>query len=90
MTPFNKGADAVQALLSGKIDCVIIDNEPAKAYIESNDELEILDTEYVKEDYAVCVSKDNSDLRDKINTVLQELKDDGTIDKIVSKYIPAE
>ena len=90
VTPFNKGADAVQALLSGKIDCVIIDNEPAKAYIESNDELEILDTEYVKEDYAVCVSKDNSDLRDKINTALQELKDDGTIDKIVSKYIPAE
>lgn len=90
VTPFNKGADAVQALIAGKIDCVIIDNEPAKAYIESNDELEILDTEYVKEEYAICVSKDNSELRDKINTALKELKDDGTIDKIVSKYIPAE
>ncbi len=90
VVPFNKGADAVAALASGKVDCVIIDNEPAKAYIASNDDLEILDTEYAVEDYAIALSKDNPELLEKVNTALNELIEDGTVKSIVDKYINAE
>ena len=87
---FNKGADAVQALVSGKIDCVVIDNQPAKEFVKANKGLKILDTEYVTEDYAIAVAKDNTELKDKINGALNELKADGTIQKILDKYIKAE
>ena len=88
--PYNKGADAVAALTSGKVDCVIIDNEPAKSFVEANKGLKILDTEYAVEEYAICVSKENAELLEKINGALKELKADGTVDKIVDKYISAE
>ncbi len=87
---FNKGADAVQALVSGKIDCVVIDNQPAKEFVKANKGLKILDTEYVTEDYAIAIAKDNTELKDKINGALNELKADGTIQKILDKYIKAE
>ena len=87
---FNKGADAVQALVSGKIDCVVIDNQPAKEFVKANKGLKILDTEYVTEDYAIAVAKDNTELKDKINGALNELKADATIQKILDKYIKAE
>lgn len=84
---YNSGPDAVQALLSDKVDCVIIDNEPAKAYVAANQGLKILDSSFADEEYAICVKKGNSQLKNDINKALKELKDDGTIDKIVSKYI---
>lgn len=87
---FNKGADAVQALVSGKIDCVVIDNQPAKEFVKANKGLKILDTEYVTEDYAIAVAKDNTELKDKINGALSELKAEGTIQKILDKYIKAK
>ena len=86
----DKGADAVQALLAGKIDCVIIDNEPAKSFVEANPGLKILDTAYAQEDYAICFAKDNTELKDKVNAALKELIADGTVQKIVDKYINAE
>ena len=87
---FNKGADAVQALVTDKVDCVIIDNEPAKSFVEANPGLKILDTEYAVEDYAICVAKDNDELLDKINDALAKLKKDGTLDEIINKYIPSD
>ena len=87
---FNKGADAVQAWVSGKIDCVVIDNQPAKEFVKANKGLKILDTEYVTEDYAIAVAKDNTELKDKINGALNELKAEGTIQKILDKYIKAK
>ena len=87
---FNKGADAVQALVSGKIDCVVIDNQPAKEFVKANKGLKILDTEYVTEDYAIAVAKDNTELKDKINGALNELKAEGTIQKVLDKYIKAK
>lgn len=87
---FNKGADAVQALVADKVDCVIIDNEPAKSFVEANPGLKILDTEYAVEDYAICVAKDNDELLDKINDALAKLKEDGTVDEIINKYIPSD
>ena len=90
VTPFNKGTDAVAALVAGKVDCVIIDNEPAKAYVEANEGLVILDTEYLTEEYAIYISKDNTELLDKVNTALGELIADGTVQTIIDKYISAE
>ena len=87
---FNKGADAVEALKIGKVDCVIIDNEPAKAFVAESEELEILETAYAEEQYAIAVSKDNEELLENINKALAELTEDGTIKKIVDKYISAE
>lgn len=87
---YNKGADAVNALLGGKIDCVIIDNQPAQAFVEANEGLSILDTEYAVEDYAICIAKNNEDLLEKVNAALQELIADGTVQSIIDKYITAE
>lgn len=87
VTRFKAGTDAVQALVSGKVDCVIIDNEPAKSYVAANSGLKILDTSYAEEEYAICVKKGNDELLGKINDALKELKEDGTIDTIVAKYI---
>lgn len=84
---FNKGNDAVQALKQGKVDCVIIDEQPAKAFVEKNDDLMILDEEFAIEEYAICVSKDKADLTAAINGALAELKEDGTLDSIISNYI---
>lgn len=87
---FSNGSLAVAALANGQVDCVVIDNEPAKNYVAANTGLKILDTEYITEDYAIAVSKDNPDLLKKINTALKELKEAGKIDEIVGKYIKAE
>ena len=87
---FTKGNDAVIALTSGKIDAVVIDNEPAKAFVAANEGLKILETPYTVEDYAMAINKDNVALKDAINQALKELTDDGTIAAIINKYIPAE
>ena len=87
---FENGAAAVAALTADKVDCVIIDNQPAKAYVDANDGLKILDTEYAVEDYAICFSKDNEELQKKVNDALKELKEDGTVQKIIDKYITAD
>ena len=87
VTQFKTGNDAVQALVSGKVDAVIIDNQPAKSYVAVNSGLKILDTAYTEEEYAICVSKDNEPLLEAINEALASLKADGKIDEIVGKYI---
>lgn len=87
---YSKGADAVQALKTGKVDCVVIDNEPAKAFVNEVEGLKILDTEYITEDYAAAMNKENTALYEAVNNALQELIDDGTIQGILDKYITAE
>ena len=84
---YNKGADAVQALVTGKVDCVVIDNEPAKAFVEANPGLKILPTAYTEEDYAIAFAKGNTELQTKVNEALKELIADGTVAKIIDKYI---
>ena len=83
------GAVAVQALKSDKVDCVIIDNEPAKAYVKANTGLKLLETPYANEDYAICFSKENKALQQAVNDALVELTADGSLKKIVDKYIQA-
>lgn len=87
---YSKGADAVQALKTGKVDCVVIDNEPAKAFVAAVEGLKILDTEYIQEQYAAAMSKDNAELYEAVNAALKALIEDGTVQGIIDKYIPAE
>ena len=87
---YSKGADAVIALTQGKVDAVIIDNEPAKEFVKANEGLKILETEFVSEDYAIAFAKNNTELKDKVNTALNDLINDGTVQKIIDKYIKAD
>lgn len=87
---YTNGATAIQALLAGKVDAVVIDSQPAKEFVAANDGLKILDTEYVTEEYAIGVSKDNPELLEAVNNALKELIDDGTVQEILDKYIKAE
>ena len=87
---YTNGNNAVMALNQGAVDCVIIDNEPAKALVKANAGLKILDTAYANEDYAICVKKGNTELLNNLNKAIEVLTENGKIDAIVAKYIPAE
>ena len=87
---YSKGAEAVQALKTGKVDCVVIDNEPAKAFVAEVEGLKILDTEYILEEYAGAMNKDNAELSEAVNVALEELIADGTVQAIIDTYISAE
>ena len=87
---YKTGADAVQALKTGKVDAVIIDNEPAKSFVNANEGLSILDGSWVEENYAIAIAKENTELLEKVNAALKELIADGTVKAIIDKYIPAE
>lgn len=87
---YSNGALAVQALLADKVDAVVIDNNPAKEFVAQNAGLKILDTPYEQEEYAIAISKDNTALRDAINTELKKLIDDGTVQEIVARYMNEE
>lgn len=84
---FTKSTDAVEALKNDQVDCVILDNEPAKALVAANEGLSILDTEYAIEDYAIAVNKENTELLEKVDGALTELIADGTVQDILDKYI---
>ena len=90
VTAYLNGATAVQALLTGQVDAVVIDNNPAKEYVKANAGLKILDTSYAEEDYAAAISKDNEALLKAFNEVLDKKIADGTVQKIIDKYISAE
>ena len=87
VSKYKVGADAVEALKAGKVDCVIIDNAPAQAFVDVNEGLKILETNYTSEEYAIAVALENTELLDKINQALTELIEDGTVQEIIDKYI---
>ncbi|MBQ6734203.1 MAG: amino acid ABC transporter substrate-binding protein [Lachnospiraceae bacterium] len=87
---YDNGLTATQALVNGQIDCIVIDSAPAAEFVKANPGLTILDTEYATEDYAIGLAKDNTALKDAVNTALQKLIADGTVQSIVDKYIKAE
>ena len=86
---YDNGAAAVQALMNGQVDAVVIDKLPAETFAAENDGLKVLDTAYTTEDYCAAMNKDNEALTKEVNVVLAELKADGTLDQIVAKYINA-
>lgn len=90
VTQYNNGNEAILALQKGDVDCVIIDNEPAKAFVNANEGLKVLDTAYAEEDYAACFAQSNDALCQAVNDAIEELITDGTIDAIIEKYIPTK
>lgn len=84
---YKTGADAVQALIEGKVTAVIIDNEPAKSFVAVNEGLKIQETAFADEEYAIAINKENNDLLDDVNAALKKLTDNGEIQKIIDKYI---
>ena len=87
---FNKGMEAVMALTQDKLDAVIIDREPAKVFVKENEGLKILDEAFTEEEYAIAIKKGNTELLEKMNAAIKELKESGELQKIVDKYITAE
>ena len=89
---YDSGVTAVQELINGTIDAVIIDQQPAEAYVAANPDagLTILDGNWVEEDYCLAVDEGNTALLDALNSAMNELKSDGTLDAIVATYITAE
>ncbi len=87
---YNKGADAIQSLLQNKVDCVLIDEQPAIQYVKKNPTLKILDEPFTEEEYAIAISKDNTELKNQINGCLEEMKEDGTLQSIIDNYIGSE
>ncbi len=84
---YNKAADAIQALKLGRIDCMVLDENPAKKFVENSPELNILEEEFAVEEYAICIAKENTELKEKINGAIAQIKEDGTLDRIVKNYI---
>lgn len=89
VTAYDDGATAIQALLNGQADAVVIDSAPAQEYVKANPDLVILDTEYANEDYAIGMKKGNTALQEAVNGALKELIADGTVQSIIDQYIPA-
>ena len=90
VSAYDNGATAVQALVNGQVDAVIIDEAPAKEFVAANEGLTILPGNWVEEKYCAAVNEGNTELLNAINTALNELMDDGTVQEILDKYITAE
>lgn len=84
---FVKGADAIQALKQGALDAVIIDSEPANVFVSHNSDIKILDEAFADEEYAIAIKKGNTELLNKINGALAELKAEGILDSIRANWI---
>lgn len=87
---YDNGITAVQALVNGQVDAVVIDSNPANEFVKNNEGLVILDTAYAEENYAIGMAKGNTELLEAINGALKELQDEGKVDEIVAKYINAD
>ena len=90
VTAYENGMTAVKALINGQVDCVIIDSAPAQEYVKANEGLTILEGSWVEEEYAIGFAKNNTELQKAVNEALAELIKDGTVQKIIDKYIKAE
>lgn len=87
---YNKGLEAVQSLTQGKIDAVVIDQATAQAFVKKTEGIKILEEKMSEEEYAIAIKKGNTELVEKMNAAIAELKSEGKIDEIVAKYMDAE
>ncbi len=88
VSQYASGFEAIGDLVNGKIDAVVIDNEPAKVFVSKNEGIKILPTEYIVEDYAIAFAK-GSELTVRVNAALEELIADGSVKAVIDKYITA-
>lgn len=83
---YNAASEAIMALKAQKIEVVVLDSEPAKNYAKQNSDLALIDTDVAKEKYAIAVRKNDKELVEAIDKALNELKANGTYDKLIKKY----
>jgi polar amino acid transport system substrate-binding protein len=83
---YTKFAQAAEDLKNGKIDCIVMDQYPAEELVKANPELSILDGALFQDKYAIAVKKGNKELLDQIDSVLQELKDNGKIEEFTANH----
>lgn len=76
----------LQDLSSGKIDAAVLDEAPANQYVQGFSNLEILSDSLSDEDYAIAIKKNNSELKNKVNKVIDEMKKDGRYQNLLDKY----
>ncbi len=91
VSQYSKAVDAVNDLVNGKVDCVIIDKNPALVF-ESKFEGQVKAIDgaqfgFGTEEYAIALPKGNTAMADAVNNALKEIKEDGTFDKLVADYI---
>lgn len=84
---FVSAVDTVMALRQGKVDAVVIDDQPAKVFVEQNDDIVLLEEPLTVEEYAICVSKKNPELTAAMNEAIAALRADGTLQNILDYYI---
>lgn len=87
---FNKNSDAVVALNSGKVDGVVLDEQTVNKFAQANENLEVLEDSLADDEYAIALDKKNDKLLKEVNKAIKELKDDGTLDKIINKYMESD
>ena len=83
---FNGASEAIMSLKAKKVQAVVIDSEPAKNYVKNNKGLKLISTDIAKEEYSIAVSKENKKLAEDINLAYKELVNDGTFEKLITKY----
>ena len=83
---FNGASEAIMSLISKKVQAIVIDSEPAKNYVKNNKGLKLISTDIAKEEYSIAVSKENKKLAEDINSAYKELVNDGTFEKLITKY----
>lgn len=83
---YNATSEAIMALKAQKVEVVVLDSEPAKNYAKQNPELALINTDVAKEEYAIAVGKNDKALVEAIDKALDELKANGTYDKLIKKY----
>ncbi len=91
---YNKGVDAVNDLLNERLDCVIIDKNPAETFVSiHSDTIQAVDGAqfgFEEESYAIAMPSGDSQFVSQVNSALKTLKEDGTYDQLVKKYIGEE
>ncbi|MBQ9539400.1 MAG: transporter substrate-binding domain-containing protein [Treponema sp.] len=87
---FKTGIDAALDLKNGGIDAVVLDEIPAKEIVKNNPKLMIVNDKFSSEEYAIAVRKGHVELLDSINKTIRDMKADGTYEKLLATFIPAD
>lgn len=87
---FKSGMDAALALNNGQIDAIVLDELPAKAIVEKNKDLQILDITFAKEEYAIAIAKGNTELQASINKTIANMKESGKYEELVGMFMPVD
>ena len=81
-----KFLSAIQDLKDRKVDCVVMDELPAKEMVIQNNDIKMLDDVLAEDSYGIVVNKGNEELLEVVNRVIERLKQEGKIDEYILKH----